>query len=76
MAKTLCDWSKGDIQKHTEKLLKLVRDPHFFCRRCARVASTPKVLCKPRKLPGTAPATGNANRPDRRFKESISESRE
>jgi hypothetical protein len=76
MAKTLCDWPKGDIQKHTDKLLKLVRDPRFFCRRYARVANTPKVLCKPRRLLGTAPAAGNANRPDRRFKKSMSQSRE
>jgi hypothetical protein len=51
MAKTLCDWSKRDISKHADKLLQLVDPPHFFCRRCARVANIPKVLCKPFKLP-------------------------
>lgn len=37
MAKTSCDCSKGDIQKHADKLLELVRDPRFSCRRPARV---------------------------------------
>lgn len=51
MAKTLCDWSKKDLEKKAGKLLELVRDPNYYCRRCARVANTSKVLCKPRKLP-------------------------
>lgn len=51
MGKTLCDWSKGDLEKHPDKLWELVRDPQFYCRKCARVANTSKVLCKPRKLP-------------------------
>lgn len=51
MAKTLCEWKKRDLEKHPEKLLELVRDPRFYCRKCARVANTSKVLCKPRKLP-------------------------
>lgn len=51
MAKTLCDWSKRDLEKHPDKLLEVVRDPQFYCRKCARVANTSKVLCKPRKLP-------------------------
>ena len=55
MAKTLCDWSKGDIERHTGKLLRLVCEPRFFCRKCASVANTPKVLCKPRRFPGIAP---------------------
>jgi hypothetical protein len=55
MAKTLCDWSKGDIKKRADKLFELVRQPRFLCCKCARVANTPKVLCKPRKLPDTEP---------------------
>lgn len=53
MAKTLCDWSKHDLEKKADKLLKIVRDPRFYCRRCARVAHKSKVLCKPRRLPVT-----------------------
>lgn len=51
MAKTLCDWSKRDLRKHADELLALVDKPNFFCRKCARVANTPKVLCKPCRLP-------------------------
>ena len=56
MAKTLCDWSRGKIEKHADKLLELVREPSFFCRKCARVANTPKVLCEPRRFPAAGPA--------------------
>jgi hypothetical protein len=51
MAKTLCDWKKKDLEQNPARLAALVRDPRFFCRKCARVANTSKVLCKPRKLP-------------------------
>lgn len=51
MSRTLCDWSKKDLEKHPEQLLAVVREPTYYCRKCARVANTSKVLCKPRKLP-------------------------
>ncbi len=51
MAKTLCDWSKRDLEKHPDKLRELVHDPRYYCRKCARAANTSKVLCKPRSLP-------------------------
>jgi hypothetical protein len=54
MAKTLCDWKKSELEKHPDKLFALVKNPQFYCRKCARVANTSKVLCKPRKLPGEA----------------------
>ena len=57
MAKTLCDWSKRDISKRADKLLELVDPPRFFCRRCARVATVSKVLCKPSRLPRKNQAT-------------------
>lgn len=50
MAKTLCDWSKKDIEKHWDELRALVENPRYICRKCARAASTSKVLCKPRKI--------------------------
>lgn len=28
----------------------LTRDPAFFCRKCARVANEPRVLCKPERF--------------------------
>ncbi|HEY5895578.1 MAG TPA: hypothetical protein VIT91_20345 [Chthoniobacterales bacterium] len=51
MANTLCDWSKHDIEKSVHKLAALVRNPQFYCRKCARVANTPDVLCKAKHLP-------------------------
>ena len=51
MAKTLCEWSKKDIEKKWEKLAELVRAPKFACTKCARSANTGKVLCKPKRLP-------------------------
>lgn len=47
MSETLCDWSKHEIRERAEELLELTREPKFFCRKCARVAQIPFVLCKP-----------------------------
>ena len=51
MAKTLCDWSKKDLDKHADHLAAIVRDPRYYCRKCARSAHSSKFLCKPRRLP-------------------------
>lgn len=47
MAETLCDWSKSEIKERAEELFELTREPTFYCRKCARVANIPFVLCKP-----------------------------
>jgi len=46
MAKTICDWSKKDLEKNGDRLWALTRDPCFYCRKCGRVANRKKVLCK------------------------------
>lgn len=46
MAKTICDWSKKDLEKKQEKLARITRNACFFCGKCGRVANTSKVLCK------------------------------
>jgi len=51
MGKTLCDWSKKDIEKHFEELCRLTADPRFVCRKCARSARDADQLCKPRDRP-------------------------
>jgi hypothetical protein len=51
MAKTLCEWSKSDLEKSAAKLASLVVGARYFCRKCARVANREGVLCKPRELP-------------------------
>lgn len=48
--KTLCEWSKQDIDKHYKKLSKIVINPKYYCRKCARAASNDKYLCKAEKL--------------------------
>lgn len=51
MAKTLCEWKKHEILEETEELLRIVGDPRFVCRKCARAAHQEKHLCKPIPLP-------------------------
>ncbi len=46
MSETLCDWSKSEIKERAAELHALTRDATFYCRKCARVANNPKVLCK------------------------------
>lgn len=48
--KTLCEWTKQDIDKELKKLSKLVIHPKYVCRKCARAASKDKYLCKAEKL--------------------------
>ncbi len=54
MAKTICDFSKKDLEKHPEKLQELTRDACFYCRKCGRVANTKKALCKAASFPERA----------------------
>lgn len=51
MPKTLCEWTKRDLEKHTDKFYELVRNPRYYCNKCACVANTSKVLCKPHPFP-------------------------
>jgi hypothetical protein len=50
MAKTLCDWSKSDIHRDVFKLMRILHEPHFYCRKCARMANDSRYLCKPQRL--------------------------
>jgi hypothetical protein len=50
MAETLCDWSKHEIRERAAELHGLTREPTLFCRKCARVANKPRVLCKPERF--------------------------
>ena len=47
MSETLCDWSKHEIKERADELFEITRDPGFYCRKCARVANKPWILCKP-----------------------------
>lgn len=43
---TLCKWDKDKIEKDLKKLRKIVCEPQFVCKRCARVAVSSNNLCK------------------------------
>lgn len=51
MSKTLCEWKKHEITEDTVALARIIRDPRFVCRKCARSAHKDKHLCKPIPLP-------------------------
>ena len=51
MSRTLCEWKKHEIAEETAALAKIVRDPRYVCRKCARAAHKEKHLCKPTPLP-------------------------
>jgi hypothetical protein len=48
--KTLCKYKKEKIEENLETLKKIVKDPKFICRKCARSAKDDKYLCKPATL--------------------------
>lgn len=50
MSRTLCDWSKKDIQRYASKLLDIVSPQVFLCEKCARTACEKKYLCRPREI--------------------------
>lgn len=49
-SKTLCDWSKKDINRNSKKLSGIISDPKYFCKDCARASNKEKYLCKPEKI--------------------------
>lgn len=48
--KEICKWSEKRIDKHWDKLKKIVAEPRHICRDCGRVANEDQWLCKPEKL--------------------------
>jgi hypothetical protein len=45
--KQLCKWKEDDISKKLDKIITIVSDPRFVCRKCGRVADKKKWLHKP-----------------------------
>ena len=50
MGKTLCDWSKKEIERHTAELLTIVTPQRFICFKCARTACEKHYLCRPESV--------------------------
>lgn len=48
--KTLCSLGRDEIKENLGELTEIVSKPKYICRRCARVATKKKYLCKPVKL--------------------------
>jgi len=46
----LCALKKADIEKHTKKIIKIVKKPKFMCTKCARVAKEKAFLCSAKKM--------------------------
>lgn len=46
----LCALKKNDIEKHTKKIIKIVKNPKFVCTKCIRVAHEKDFLCHPQKI--------------------------
>ena len=50
MSKTLCDWSKKDIERRAAELLEIVMPQRFICFKCARTACDQHHLCRPESI--------------------------
>jgi hypothetical protein len=46
----LCDLTKSHNQFDVKKILKLVKNPQYFCRCCGRIADKKENLCNPIEL--------------------------
>lgn len=48
MPKQMCKLIKDEFHlKKTKPFVKLVNEPHFFCKKCGRVSNKKTYLCKP-----------------------------
>ncbi|EGQ8591888.1 hypothetical protein DDN47_12395 [Vibrio cholerae] len=55
VAKRLCKLSRHEIATSLSEIERLVAEPQFLCRACARVAVDKKSLCKPQAMSFPAP---------------------
>ena len=51
--KELCKWDKDEIKDKLKDLKKIVSEPRFICRKCARAARKEEHLRKPEPLDKT-----------------------
>ena len=50
---TLCDLKKRDIEHHIIQFAKELAHPKYICRKCVRMSSKKKHLCKPERMPAS-----------------------
>lgn len=48
--KKLCKWDKARIREKEEKLKEELRQPQYYCTKCARAARESRRLCKPKPI--------------------------
>ncbi len=53
--KTLCEWTKKELEKDRKELFELVAKPTHVCRSCGRAAADKDALCKPLKIKTAKP---------------------
>ncbi len=48
--KKLCKIKKNDYESFKEEIIKKIKKPKFYCKKCFRVAKTKKLLCSSETL--------------------------
>ena len=48
--KTLCEFTKNDLDNYENKIKKMIKKPKHMCKKCLRVSSDKNYLCKPSKI--------------------------
>ncbi|UTV27684.1 hypothetical protein [Photobacterium atrarenae] len=57
MAKSLCKYRRAEIGDQFAQISRIVSEPKFVCRSCARSASEKGYLCKPSSIQLPKPST-------------------
>ena len=50
LKKKMCKVCKNDMKDKLEEVKEAVKKPEFICKKCARVSSSKKNICKPEEL--------------------------
>lgn len=50
MNKSLCDFTKSEMETNHKMLKKLTKNPTYICKKCFRATSDKDFLCKPNKI--------------------------
>jgi hypothetical protein len=60
--KTICDWNKSEIKENKKILFSLIKNPTYYCKKCARASNDESYLCKAEKISkvvGNKPTTND-----------------
>jgi hypothetical protein len=48
--KKLCKYKKDELKKEISQVVEFVKKPKYICKKCLRVSSESKMLCKSEKI--------------------------